>query len=75
MSMTELEAPNRRSICDRPGTVERAFELARGGKDLKEIRRALAAERYEDAQPQLTSPALIAHLRRLAKGAQREQPD
>jgi hypothetical protein len=51
---------------ERPSAIERAYQLAREGKTLSQIRGALAAEHYGDARAQLWGPVLLADLRRLA---------
>lgn len=48
----------------RLSVLERAFELAREGKTLAEIRKTLRTEGYENAAAQLYGPTLIASLKR-----------
>jgi hypothetical protein len=62
--MTDSAKPNAAS--ERPSAIERAYQLAREGKTLSQIRGALAAEQYGDARAQLWGPTLLADLRRLA---------
>ncbi len=50
-----------------PGTVERAYQLAREGKDVTEIRAILKSEGYSDVAGQLESRTLTGDLRRIAK--------
>jgi predicted RNA binding protein with dsRBD fold (UPF0201 family) len=49
----------------KPGTIERAYELAREGHAIEEIRRMLRTEGYADAARQLFGQSLSADLRRL----------
>lgn len=59
------------SITDRPGTVERAFELARSGTcaSLSDIRTRLSQEGHEAVQQHLSGPSLRRDLARLCKTA------
>ncbi len=61
--------PSAPSSQNRPGTVERAYQLANEGKTISEIRRGLSAEHYIDARAQLWGAALVAGLRRVARAA------
>jgi len=47
------------------GTVERAFELARGGgcRSVDDIRRTLVAERHDSVLSHLSGPSLLRQLR------------
>lgn len=47
------------------GTVERAFELARGGgcRSVDDIRRTLVAEHYDSVLLHLRAPSLVRQLR------------
>jgi hypothetical protein len=51
---------------ERPGTVERAFEMARDGKyaDLGEIVAALKRERHDSVEAHLAGPSIRRDLRR-----------
>jgi len=54
-------------MAERPSTIERAYQLAREGAGLIEIRRVLQMEGYGDAKQHLASLRFSADLRRLAK--------
>ena len=56
---------------DRPGTVERAFELARTGKhaDIAEIVAALKRERHDSVEAHLAGPSIRRDLRRALEGS------
>ncbi|WP_267388504.1 hypothetical protein [Sphingomonas sp. GC_Shp_3] len=47
------------------GTVERAFELARGGgcRSVDDIRRTLVRERHDSVLSHLSAPSLVRQLR------------
>lgn len=53
----------------RPTTLERAYELARGGgcRTVGEIKQALQAEGFERIQDSLYGPTLTAALRKLCQ--------
>jgi hypothetical protein len=50
-----------------PGLVERAYQLAKEGRTIAEIRTELKNERYSDIQGQLDSRTLLKDLRRLSR--------
>ena len=56
---------------ERPGTVERAFELARAGKhtDLAEIVAALKRERHDSVEAHLAGPSIRRELRRVLQAS------
>jgi hypothetical protein len=56
-------------MANRPSTLERAFELARAGNAITEIKRLLRAEGYTDAEAQLYGPSLVAALKRVRADA------
>jgi hypothetical protein len=51
-------------MTSRPSTLERAFELARAGHAITDIKKMLRAEGYMDAEAQLYGRALAASLKR-----------
>jgi hypothetical protein len=51
-------------MVQRPSTLERAFELAREGHSITEIKRMLRAENYIDAEAQLYGRSLAESLKR-----------
>jgi len=51
-------------MATRPSTLERAYELARQGHAITEIKKMLRAEGYMDAEAQLYGRALAASLKR-----------
>jgi hypothetical protein len=51
-------------MANRPSTLERAFELARAGHSITDIKRMLRAENYIDAEAQLYGRSLADSLRR-----------
>jgi hypothetical protein len=55
----------------RPGTVERAYELARSGSctGVGDIRQHLAQEGHDSVQQHLSGPSLRRELARLCKAA------
>lgn len=56
-------------------TVERAFELAKGGQchSIEDIRRALSGEQYDNVRGHLAGPALGKQLRELIDAATAEE--
>ncbi len=52
-------------MTQRSGTIQRAYELAREGKTVGEIKQALKSEGYTDGPEQLFGRSLNADLRRL----------
>ena len=58
--LTDLSRIMRASQSDRPGTVERAFQLASSGKfaGVSEVRKQLSVEGYPDANAQLAAISL-----------------
>ena len=61
----------------RPTTLERAYELARGGscRTVGEIKQALQAEGFERIQDSLYGPTLTAALRKLCQEHYVASPD
>jgi hypothetical protein len=61
----------------RPTTLERAYELARGGgcRTVGEIKQALQAEGFERIQDSLYGPTLTAALRKLCQEHQIAAPE
>lgn len=61
----------------RPGTVERAYELARSGDYVSaaDIRKQLSKEGYGDAELQLTGRTITGELRRLCNEARANRPE
>jgi hypothetical protein len=56
-------------MANRPSTLERAFDLARAGHSVTEIKRMLRAENYLDAEAQLYGRTLAESLKRARTGA------
>jgi hypothetical protein len=58
-------------ITNRPGTVERAFELAKSGTcaNVNDVRARLSQEGHEAVQQHLSGPSLRRDLARLCKAA------
>jgi hypothetical protein len=56
----------------RPTAIERAYELAREGNPITEIKKKLRAEGYMDAEAQLYGRALAASLKRARIAGQPE---
>lgn len=67
-SATLISSGCERTMSDK-STVERAFELAREGscRSVADIRKQLAAERYESVQAHLTGTAIVGQLKALLK--------
>jgi len=55
----------------RPSTIERAYQLARGGecRNVEDIRRTLMAEGFEGVAAHLTGPTIRRALVALCRGA------
>lgn len=51
-------------MVSRPSTIERAFELARAGYGMADIKRHLKTEGYADAEGQLFGSSVAAGLKR-----------
>ena len=47
-----------------PGTIERAFQLARGFTTIDEVRNALKSEGYSQVDAHLAGPSIRADLKR-----------
>jgi hypothetical protein len=60
-------------MSNQPGTVERAYQLAREGKSLAEIKTMLRLEGYSDGVLHINSPSVASNLRKMAKQARQVQ--
>jgi hypothetical protein len=63
-----------KGMTNRPTVIERAFELAREGRQLTEIKRCLRTEGYMDADRQIYGPTLVAALKRARLSAAPDTP-